>query len=90
MVGAMLDTTNMACRPVQISVEESLLARVDADPETKSEGRSAFVRNALELYLEAKQRKATDQKIRAAYAGAADEMLDEVSDLMRGQAWPQR
>ncbi|MEE8587553.1 MAG: hypothetical protein V3T83_22170 [Acidobacteriota bacterium] len=65
-----------------------LLRRIDADPETRDRGRSAFVRSAVELYLRAKERKEVEAQIQKAYSGEADAMLEEISDLVGGQAWP--
>ena len=78
----------MAAKPVQISIEVSLLDRVDSDPETREKGRSAFISSAVRVYLRAKEREETDARIRAAYAGKAEEMLAEVRDLLDHQSWP--
>jgi metal-responsive CopG/Arc/MetJ family transcriptional regulator len=78
----------MSVKPVQISIDDELLRRIDRDPEAKRLGRSAFVRTALRTYLAAKERKSIDEQIRRAYAGQADELLDEVEQLLPGQAWP--
>ena len=78
----------MSAKPVQISIDLELLRRIDADPETRERGRSAFVRSAVSSYLAAKQRKAVDLAIAAAYGGAADAMEAEVSALVDAQAWP--
>lgn len=78
----------MPCKPVQISIELDLLRRIDADPETRDKGRSAFVRSAVSSYLAAKRQKAIDLAIGAAYGDAADAMAAEVSDLLDAQAWP--
>jgi hypothetical protein len=43
----------MAAKPVQISIETSLLRRIDADPEARRRGHSALIRLAGELYLAA-------------------------------------
>ena len=75
-------------KPVQVSIDVELLKRIDADPETRERGRSAFVRSAVASYLAAKQRRAIDVAIRAAYGGAADAMETEVSELLDAQAWP--
>lgn len=80
----------MASRPVQISIDEDLLRKMDRDPEAKRSGRSAFVRSALRLYLEAKRRRAVDDRIREAYRGEAAELLGEVEDLLDSQSWPKR
>ena len=73
---------------MQISIEVALLERIDADPETREKGRSAFVRSAVRHYLREKERAAKDVRIRDAYRGKADEMLAEIADLVDGQAWP--
>lgn len=36
----------MAAKPVQISLDPELLEKIDADPEARERGRSAFVREA--------------------------------------------
>lgn len=38
------------------------------------------------MYLRARQRREIDEQFRKAYAGHADEMLAEISDLMDAQA----
>jgi metal-responsive CopG/Arc/MetJ family transcriptional regulator len=78
----------MPAKPVQVSIDIELLKRIDADPETRKKGRSAFVRSAVSSYLAAKERRAIDDAIRAAYGGAADAMKSEVSELLDAQAWP--
>ena len=78
----------MPARPVQISMDAELLRRIDADPEVRERGRSVFIRSAIEMYLRARQRREIDEQFRKAYAGHADEMLAEISDLMDAQEWP--
>ena len=78
----------MPAKPVQISIDFELLRRIDADPETREKGRSAFIRSAVSSYLRAKRRREVDAAISAAYTGAADAMMAEVSDLLDAQAWP--
>lgn len=79
---------NMPAKPVQISIDDELLRRIDSDPETREKGRSAFVRSAVARYLEEKRRLELDAAIRAAYAGAEDDMAAEVAGLVDAQAWP--
>lgn len=79
---------NMPAKPVQVSIDLELLRRIDADPETRQKGRSAFIRSAVTSYLRAKQRREVDAAIGAAYAGAAGAMRAEVEDLLDAQAWP--
>jgi predicted RNA-binding protein YlxR (DUF448 family) len=69
-------------------MDVALLERIDADPETRARGRSAFLRSAAELYLSAKDRRAIDEEIRRAYDGQADAMADEIAELLGQQEWP--
>lgn len=50
---------------------------------------STFLRSAAELNLAAKRSRRIDEQIRKAYSGAAQEMLEEIEDFMRAQAWPE-
>jgi metal-responsive CopG/Arc/MetJ family transcriptional regulator len=78
----------MESKAIQISMDEALLKRIDRDPEVKKRGRSAFIRSAVELYLKAKRRREVDAEIARAYEGSADDMLDEISELVGAQEWP--
>ena len=40
------------------------------------------------MYLRARQSREIDDQFGKAYAGHADGMLAEISDLMDAQAWP--
>jgi metal-responsive CopG/Arc/MetJ family transcriptional regulator len=84
----MLYDANMTAKPVQISIDTDLLDRIDADPEARDRGRSAFVRSAVELYLTARQRRDIDARFARAYQGEADAMLGEIEDLLSQQSWP--
>lgn len=79
----------MTAKPVQISIDESLLERIDADPEAREKGRSAFVRTAVRFYLSAKERREIEDRLVAAYEGEADAMADEVAELIGSQEWPE-
>ncbi len=76
-------------RAVQVSFDTDLLERIDDDPDARAWGRSAFIRRALRIYLEAKERRRVDDRLRDAYSGVAEAMLAEVSDLLGSQTWPQ-
>ena len=69
-------------------MDAELLRRIDADPEVRERGRSVFIRSAIEMYLRARQRREIDEQIRNAYAGNADELLAEISDLAGAREWP--
>jgi metal-responsive CopG/Arc/MetJ family transcriptional regulator len=77
----------MAARPVQISMDQELLQRIDEDPETQEKGRSAFIRSAVESYFSAKERQEIEARLVRAYAGQADALLQEVEDLLEAQTW---
>lgn len=79
---------NMSAKPVQISIDTELLERIDRDPEARAEGRSAFIRSAVELYLTAKERRGIEERLTRAYVGKGDAMLEEIAELLGGQAWP--
>ena len=69
-------------------MDAELLRRIDADPEVRQRGRSVFVRSAIEMYLRVRQRREIDEQLRNAYAGHADELLHEISDLVDVQEGP--
>lgn len=79
----------MAMQAIQVSMDEDLLKRIDEEPEVQERGRSAFIRSAIRLYLNARRRQEIDDEISRVYEGCADKMLDEVSDLVNAQAWPE-
>jgi metal-responsive CopG/Arc/MetJ family transcriptional regulator len=86
----MVDSTIMAAKPVQISIDRELLARIDRDPQTKKQGRSAFIRDAVELYLAAKRRRGVDRQIALAYRDRSRELLADVEPWLGEQAWPEK
>ena len=81
---------NVAVRPVQISLDDELLDRIDADPEAQEKGRSAFVRLAVRHYLGAKERCHLEQRLQRAYEGEADAMIDEIAELIGAQEWSEK
>ena len=81
----------MAARSVQISLDERLLARIDKQPVARRQGRSAFIRAAVEAYLAAERTRTTDEAYDRAYGGkgAAGAAFAEFGSLIEGQAWPE-
>ncbi len=65
------------------------MERIDSDPEVKASGRSAFIRRAVRDYLDAREQERVDERLRDAFADAADSMLQEVDDMLSGQEWPE-
>jgi metal-responsive CopG/Arc/MetJ family transcriptional regulator len=56
-------------KAIQITVDDALLVRVDADPEVKALGRSAVFRRAVDVYLRQRRRRDTADAYRRAYGG---------------------
>ena len=54
-------------KTIQITMDEKLLAELDANPEARRVGRSAILRQAVADYLERQQRKAIRDDYRRAY-----------------------
>jgi metal-responsive CopG/Arc/MetJ family transcriptional regulator len=86
----MMGTSSMPAKPVQISLDRELLARIDRDPQTKQQGRSAFMRDAVELYLATKHRRAADRQIATAYGARSQDLLVEAEAWLEEQAWPEK
>jgi metal-responsive CopG/Arc/MetJ family transcriptional regulator len=55
-------------RAIQITFDERLLSRLDADGEVRREGRSAVLRRAAEMYLAHRRGQRLADAYRAAYA----------------------
>ena len=64
----MLYTANM--KAIQVSLDEALLARLDADEEVKRDGRSAVLRRAADLYLRQRRSRAIAAAYERAYRGS--------------------
>jgi hypothetical protein len=69
-------------------MDSDLLGQIDADPEVREKGRSAFIRSAVEVYLKAKERRQIEMRLAEAYSGEAGSLLEEVEELLDRQAWP--
>ena len=80
----------MPARSVQISLDEALLARIDKRPDAKRAGRSAFIRKAIELYLELERRREIDKAYARGYGPGTPDPAEDFADLLRGQQWPEK
>ena len=69
-------------------MDSELLGQIDADPEAREKGRSAFIRSAVEVYLKAKKRQQIEMRLTKAYSGQAGSLLEEVEELLGAQSWP--
>lgn len=54
-------------KTIQITMDDELLAKLDADSETQRDGRSAVLRRAATEYLNRRRRSAIAEKYRQAY-----------------------
>lgn len=55
-------------KAIQVTMDERLLARLDADEEVRRDGRSAVLRRAAEAYLRQRRSKAIADAYARAYA----------------------
>jgi metal-responsive CopG/Arc/MetJ family transcriptional regulator len=55
-------------KAIQITVDERLLAQLDADPEVRKSGRSAVFRRAVEAYLRDRRKQRIAEAYRQGYA----------------------
>ena len=75
-------------KAIQITVDDALLGRLDADPEVRELGRSAVFRKAVDAYLRERRRHGIGAAYRKAYGGKAGRIpgLEGWSDE---GAWPE-
>lgn len=78
----------MYMKAIQITIDEGLLARLDADPEVKRLGRSAVFRRAVEAYLSRMRRSTITDAYRRAY-GTPPAAGDELDGWDNEGVWPE-
>jgi metal-responsive CopG/Arc/MetJ family transcriptional regulator len=62
----------IAMKTIQITMDEKLLAKLDADEETLRDGRSAVLRRAVADYLNRRRRTTISSAYRKAYSKKTD------------------
>lgn len=74
-------------RPVQVSLDTSLVRKIDADSESRRDGRSAYITNAILLYMRAKREKLIDDQLVAALSatGVPEGMSREAAPFIASQ-----
>ena len=76
-------------KAIQITLDDALLARLDADEEVRREGRSAILRRAAGEYLRRRRTRAIADQYTKAYR--SDPSLGvEFSGWQDEGAWPER
>ena len=76
----------MRKRVIQITIDEPLLRKLDADPEVKREGRSVVIRRAAAEYLRRRRRSEIADAYRRGY-GKKPPGTDEFGPFVEG-SWP--
>ncbi|MCL4849542.1 MAG: ribbon-helix-helix protein, CopG family [Acidobacteria bacterium] len=75
-------------KAIQITLDEALLARLDADEEVQRDGRSAVLRRAADAYLRKRRRQGIADAYQRAY-GARPGLGAEFSGWEDEGAWPE-
>lgn len=76
-------------KSIQITVDDDLLIRLDADDEVKRDGRSAVLRRAAREYLAKRRKRAIAERYAHAYRDGADPG-EEFSGWTDEGVWPDR
>ncbi|MCK4391035.1 MAG: ribbon-helix-helix protein, CopG family [Desulfobacterales bacterium] len=75
-------------KAIQITISPQLLERIDNDEETKKKGRSAFLRHAVQYYLQQKKLKSISRQYSTGYArGVAKD--SDFAAWEDEQVWPE-
>ncbi|PYS16507.1 MAG: hypothetical protein DMG17_12270 [Acidobacteria bacterium] len=75
-------------KTIQITIDEALLAKLDADEETKRNGRSAVLRRAAAEYLNRRRRQTIAESYRRGYASGSG-IGKEFEGWEREGQWPE-
>jgi metal-responsive CopG/Arc/MetJ family transcriptional regulator len=76
-------------KAIQITLDDALLARLDADVEVQRDGRSAVIRRAADEYLRRRRKRAIADQYARGY-GSARGLGEELSGWEDEGAWPER
>ena len=75
-------------KAIQITLDDELLRRLDADEEVRRDGRSAVLRRAAAEYLARRRKRAVAEQYARAYAKDAG-LGEEFSGWQDEGAWPE-
>lgn len=76
-------------KAIQVTLDEGLLARLDADEEVQRDGRSAVLRRAADLYLRRRRTRRIAEAYRLAYGGGGG-LGEEFEGWAREGVWPDK
>jgi metal-responsive CopG/Arc/MetJ family transcriptional regulator len=74
-------------KTIQITIDPELLHKIDNDEESKKKGRSAFLRQAVQYYLEQKRLKSISEQYRSGYKHESAKN-DDLTSWEDEQVWP--
>ena len=74
-------------KTIQITIDPELLHKIDNDEESMKKGRSAFLRQAAQYYLEQKRLKSISEQYRSGYRRES-EINDDLTSWEDEQVWP--
>jgi metal-responsive CopG/Arc/MetJ family transcriptional regulator len=75
-------------KAIQITLDDALLARLDADEEVRRDGRSAVLRRAADEYLRKRRKRVIADRYAKGY-GAGPGLGREFSGWEEEGAWPE-
>lgn len=75
-------------KAIQVTLDDALLARLDADAEVQRDGRSAVLRRAADAYLRQRRRQAVADQYAKAY-GAGRSPADDLGGWEDEGVWPE-
>ena len=75
-------------KAIQITMDEELLTRLDADEQVQRLGRSAVLRQVALEYIARRKRQAVAEQYRRAYAGVAAGLGPELEAWEEQGVWP--
>jgi len=75
-------------KPVQILIDEELLANLDADEEVRSGGRSKVMRRLIAGYLDSRREERIDAQYRQGY-GDQPRVAEELEGWAEEGTWPE-
>jgi metal-responsive CopG/Arc/MetJ family transcriptional regulator len=74
-------------KAIQVTLDEALLARLDADAEVRRDGRSAVLRRAADEYLRRRRKRAIAEQYTKAYSEGG--LADEFAGWEQEGTWPE-